>query len=95
MTKLNEHMHMNMITVNKYMHKNRNMHVLKTLGVGIAFKSSINPHRTTSMGLSPQSYPHRLILDGDTFPRKSNKPSRQIFRHLLAINMTILPSRSP
>ena len=45
MTKLNEHMHMNMINVNKYMHKNRNKHLLKTLGVGIMFKSPINPHR--------------------------------------------------
>ena len=36
---------MNMIIVNKYMHKNRDKHLLKTIGVGITFKSSTNPHR--------------------------------------------------
>ena len=69
MTKLNEHMHMNMIDVNKYMHNNRNQHLLKTLGIGITFRSQI------PTGKSPQSYRHKLIPDEDTLPHKSNMPS--------------------
>ena len=51
MTELNEHMHMNMITVNKICIKNRNKYLLKTLGGGVMFKSSINPHRAVPIRL--------------------------------------------
>ena len=57
MTKFNEHMHMSMITVNKYIHKNMNKHLLKTLGVGIMFKSLTTPNREIPAELPAPAHP--------------------------------------
>ena len=49
------------------MHKNKNKHLLKTLGVGMSFKMSTNSHRATSMRLSLQCNLHKFIFNKDTF----------------------------
>ena len=66
MITLNEHMHMS--TINKYMYKNKNKALLKTLGVGMTLKLSTNPHKATSMRLLPRGNLHKFIFNEDTFP---------------------------